>query len=46
MYEENDIANVPKYANELPNLQRYCQSLQNQVQDLIPKSKVRKGVAG
>ena len=34
MDDENDIANVLKYAKELPNLQRYCQSLQNQVQDL------------
>src|SRR5207248_4887829 len=34
MDDENDIANVLKHANELPNLQRYCQSLQNQVQDL------------
>jgi hypothetical protein len=32
--DENDIANVLKYAKELPNLQRYCQSLQNQVQHL------------
>jgi chromosome segregation ATPase len=31
---EEDVANVLKYAKELPNLQRYCQSLQNQVQDL------------
>ena len=29
-----DIANLLKYAKELPNLQRYCQTLQNQVQDL------------
>ena len=36
MDDENDIANVLKYAKELPNLQRYCQSLQNQVQDLKP----------
>jgi len=34
MDDENDIANVLKYAKELPNLQRYCQGLQNQVQDL------------
>ena len=32
--DENDIANVFKYANELPNLQKYCQNLQNKVQDL------------
>src|SRR6187401_3590560 len=32
--DENDIANVLKYAKELPNLQRYCQNLQNQIQDL------------
>src|SRR6188508_552822 len=32
MDDENDIANVLKYAKELPNLQRYCQNLQNQVQ--------------
>jgi hypothetical protein len=34
IHDENGIANVLKYANELPNLQKYCQSLQNQVQDL------------
>ena len=34
MDDENDIANVLKYAKELPNLQRYCQGFQNQVQDL------------
>src|SRR6188472_3968895 len=27
--DENDIANVLKYAKELPNLQRYCQNLQS-----------------
>jgi chorismate mutase len=32
--DEKDIANVLKYANELPNLQKYCQSHQNQVRDL------------
>src|SRR6187399_1170571 len=32
--DENDIANVLKYAKELPNLQRYCQNLQNQAQHL------------
>ena len=39
MDDENDIANVLKYANELPSLQRYCKSLQNQVQDLNTKIK-------
>ena len=34
VHDENDIANVLRHANELPNLQKYCQSLQNQVQDL------------
>ena len=29
MDDENDIANVLKYAKELPNLQRYCQNLQS-----------------
>ena len=34
MNDESDIANVLKYANELPSLQRYCKSLQNQVHNL------------
>jgi chromosome segregation ATPase len=34
IHDENDIANVLKHANELPNLQKYCQSLQNQIQNL------------
>src|SRR6188472_1804668 len=29
MDDENDIANMLKYAKELPNLQRYCQNLQS-----------------
>src|SRR6476620_9705861 len=34
IHDEDGIANVLKYANELPNLQKYCQSLQNHIQNL------------
>ena len=34
IHDENDITNVLRYANELPNLQKYYQSLQNQAQSL------------
>jgi hypothetical protein len=34
IHDENDIANVLRYANELPILQKYNQSLQNQIQNL------------
>ena len=42
IHDENDIAKVLKYAKELPNHQKYCQSLQNQALDLIPKPRIRK----
>jgi chromosome segregation ATPase len=34
IHDEKEMANVLKYANGLPNLQKYNQSLQNQVQNL------------
>ena len=34
IHDENDITNVLRYANELPILQKYNQSLQNQIQNL------------
>jgi hypothetical protein len=42
IHDENGIANVLKYANGLPSLQKHCQSLQNQVWDRSTKTRLER----